>query len=305
MRIFFNGRILSTFLVAAVAVLLLCATDSRAEQKRLALLIGNSAYKNLGALKNPVNDVDAMNRSLKNAGFDVMLVKNADRATMGRAIDEFGEKLRGYEVGLFYFSGHGLQVDGINYLCPLYMSIQGQSDVQYEAVDAGKVLAKMEDAGNRMNIVILDACRNNPFKRSFRSMRSGLAQMDAPTGSFIAFATAPGNVALDGSGNNSPYVTNMINNMDKKGMTIETFFKQVRRGVMRDTNKKQVPWESSSLVGDFYFAGKGASGSSSSQASSAPAASQQQSAPAPTPAPAPRPKPQKSKSQQAMDSLLN
>ncbi len=300
------GRLCAFFFLAVVSVLLLSATDSMAKQDRLALLIGNSAYKKLGPLKNPVNDVAAMDRALRNSGFDVMVVKNADRAAMGRAIDEFGSKLKNYEVGLFYFSGHGLQVDGINYLCPLYMSIQGQSDVQYEAVDAGKVLAKMEDAGNRMNIVILDACRNNPFKRSFRSMRNGLAQMDAPTGSFIAFATAPGNVALDGRGNNSPYVTHMVNNMGQKGLSIETFFKQVRRGVMKDTNRKQVPWESSSLVGDFYFAGKGASGSSSSsQASSTPPASQQQAAPAPAPVSKPKPKPHKSKSEQAMDSLLN
>ncbi|WP_320171387.1 caspase family protein [Maridesulfovibrio sp.] len=294
-------------LLAVFSVMLLSASECLA-QKRLALLIGNSAYKKLGELKNPVNDVDSMNRALKNSGFDVLVVKNADRAAMGRAIDEFGSRLRNYEVGLFYFSGHGLQVDGINYLCPLNMSVQGQSDVQYEAVDAGKVLAKMEDAGNPMNIVILDACRNNPFKRSFRSIRSGLAQMDAPTGSFIAFATAPGNVALDGRGNNSPYVTNMVSNMGRKGLTIEKFFKQVRRGVMKDTGKKQVPWESSSLVGDFYFAGGGDSGSSSSgssQASSQPAASQQQAAPATAPVYKPKPKPQKSKSDQAMDSLLN
>lgn len=301
-----SGRGLLYCLFVVFSVLLFSATDCAAQQKRLALLIGNSAYKKLGALKNPVNDVAAMNRALKKSGFDVMVVKNADRATMGRAIDEFGRKLRNYQVGLFYFSGHGLQVDGINYLCPLYMSVQGQSDVQYEAVDAGKVLAKMEDAGNPMNIVILDACRNNPFKRSFRSMRNGLAQMDAPTGSFIAFATAPGNVALDGRGNNSPYVTHMVNNMGSKGLSIEKFFKQVRRGVIKDTNRKQVPWESSSLVGDFYFAGEGASGSaSSSQASSAPPASQQQAAPASAPAPRPKPKPRKSKSEQAMDSLLN
>ncbi|CCO22864.1 caspase family protein [Maridesulfovibrio hydrothermalis] len=286
------------FFLVIFSALLLAANDSLA-QSRLALLIGNSAYKN-GPLRNPVNDVSAMHKSLKQSGFDVMVVKNADRATIGKAIDEFGRKLKGYDVGLFYFSGHGLQVNGRNYLVPLHMKIQGQADVQYEAIDAGKVLAKMEDAGNRMNIVILDACRNNPFKRSFRSASNGLAQMDAPTGSFIAFATAPGDVALDGRGSNSPYVANMLSNMKKKNLTIEQFFKKVRRGVMKDTNKKQVPWESSSLVGDFYFGGKGASsGSSASQQTS----SQQQAAPAA--APAPRPKPRKSKSGQAMDSLLN
>ncbi|MFW5500736.1 MULTISPECIES: caspase family protein [unclassified Maridesulfovibrio] len=298
----FSFRLLSSLFVGAISVMLLSASDCLA-QKRLALLIGNSAYSKIGALKNPVNDVVAMNRSLKKAGFDVMVVKNADRNTMGRAIDDFGRKLKSYDVGLFYFSGHGLQVNGINYLCPLGMSVQGQSDVQYEAIDAGKVLAKMEDAGNSMNIVILDACRNNPFKRSFRSMRNGLAQMDAPTGSFIAFATAPGKTALDGRGNNSPYVTHMLSNMNSKGLTIEQFFKKVRQGVIKDTSRKQVPWESSSLVGDFYFSGKGSSGSSSSQASSQATTTQQQQTP--PPAPKPRPKPKKNKDEQVMDMLLN
>ncbi|WP_319763037.1 caspase family protein [Maridesulfovibrio sp.] len=288
------------FLVAAISTTLLFASDCLA-QKRLALLIGNSAYTKIGALKNPVNDVTAMNRSLTKAGFDVMVVKNADRSTMGRAIDDFGRMLKNYDVGLFYFSGHGLQVNGINYLCPLGMSIQGQSDVQYEAVDAGKVLAKMEDAGNRMNIVILDACRNNPFKRSFRSMRSGLAQMDAPTGSFIAFATAPGKTALDGRGNNSPYVTHMLSNMNRKGLTIEQFFKKVRQGVIKDTSRKQVPWESSSLVGDFYFSGKGSSGSSQSSSQSSTTTPQQQT---PPPAPPQTPKP-KNNGDEVMDMLLN
>ncbi|WP_320173577.1 caspase family protein [Maridesulfovibrio sp.] len=295
-------RLICSLFVAAISIMLLSASDCLA-QKRLALLIGNSAYTKIGALKNPVNDVVAMNRSLKKAGFDVIVVKNADRNTMGRAIDDFGNRLKSYDVGLFYFSGHGLQVNGINYLCPLGMSVQGQSDVQYEAIDAGKVLAKMEDAGNSMNIVILDACRNNPFKRSFRSMRNGLAQMDAPTGSFIAFATAPGQTALDGRGNNSPYVTHMLNNMNSKGLTIEQFFKKVRQGVLKDTSRKQVPWESSSLVGDFYFSGKGSSGSSSSQASSQSTTTQQQQTP--PPAPKPKPKPKKNKDEQVMDMLLN
>ncbi|WP_415715463.1 caspase family protein [Maridesulfovibrio sp.] len=298
MNMTFSLRLFCSFLLTAMAIMTLGASDCLA-QKRLALLIGNSAYKN-GPLKNPVNDVTAMDKALSKVGFDVMVVKDADRSTIGRAIDKFGSRLKNYDVGLFYFSGHGLQVDGINYLCPLGMNVQGQSDVPYEAIDAGKVLAKMEDAGNRMNVVILDACRNNPFKRSFRSGRNGLAQMDAPTGSFIAFATSPGRVAYDGKGRNSPYVTHMINNMNNKGMTIEKFFKQVRRGVMKDTEKKQVPWESSSMVGDFYFAGKG---SSSSQSSIQSSASQQQQTP--PPAPAPRPKPKKNKDEQVMDMLLN
>lgn len=297
----FSLRLICSFIAAAMSIMLFFAGDCLA-QKRLALLVGNSAYKN-GPLKNPVNDVIAMNKALSRAGFDVMVVKNADRSTIGRAIDNFGRQLKSYDVGLFYFSGHGLQVNGINYLCPVGMKLQGQSDVPYEAIDAGKVLAKMEDAGNRMNVVILDACRNNPFKRSFRSGRNGLAQMDAPTGSFIAFATAPGTTALDGRGNNSPYVTHMLNNMDHKGMTIEKFFKQVRRGVMKDTGKKQVPWESSSMVGDFYFAGQGSSASSSSssssQASSQPSNNQQQYTPPPPP------KPRKNKSDEVMDMLLN
>ncbi|SDK41506.1 Uncharacterized protein, contains caspase domain [Maridesulfovibrio ferrireducens] len=272
-------------------------------QSRLALLVGNAAYKN-GPLRNPINDINAMSNALKKSGFEVMVLKNGNRAQIGRAIDEFGRKLTKKDVGLFYFSGHGLQVKGRNYLVPIGMKVQGEADVQYEAIDAGRVLAKMEDAGNRMNIVILDACRNNPFKRSFRSAQNGLAQMDAPTGSFIAFATAPGTVALDGKGSNSPYVSHMVKNMGKKNLTIEKFFKTVRIGVIKDTSRKQTPWESSSLVGDFYFSGKSAAAQTQSQPSTVQSNKPPQSQSAPTPAPRPA-KPKKSKDDQILDMLLN
>ncbi len=284
--------------------LLIGSAQTSHAQSRLALLVGNAAYKN-GPLRNPVNDINAMSSALKSSGFEVMVLKNADRAQIGKAIDEFGRRLAKKDVGLFYFSGHGLQVKGRNYLVPIGMKVQGEADVQYEAIDAGRVLAKMEDAGNRMNIVILDACRNNPFKRSFRSAQNGLAQMDAPTGSFIAFATAPGTVALDGRGSNSPYVSHMVKNMSKKNLTIEKFFKTVRIGVIKDTSRKQTPWESSSLVGDFYFSGKSAGVAQSQPATVQSNKPPQQTQSAPAPAPRPTAKPKKSQDDQMLDMLLN
>ena len=131
--------------------------------------------------------------------------------------------------------------------------IEGQSDVRYEAVDAGFVLGKMEDAGNGLNIIILDACRDNPFARSFRSSEKGLAKMDAPVGSILAYATAPGSVAADGAGRNGLYTSKLLKYLPQPGLKIEDLFKQVRREVLAESGSGQVPWESSSLAGDFYF----------------------------------------------------
>ena len=157
---------------------------------RYALVIGNSDYQT-SPLNNTGNDADDMNDSLKSLGFKVILRKNSDQRNMEDAIRIFGKQLKDGGVGLFYFAGHGMQVEGRNYLIPIDAKIDSESDVKYEAVDAGRVLGKMEDAGNRLNIVILDSCRNNPFARAFRTDQRGLARMDAPAGSLIAYATSP------------------------------------------------------------------------------------------------------------------
>lgn len=221
-------------------------------EQRLALVIGNSAYKS-SPLRNPVNDARAMATALSETGFQVTLIEDAGRATMRRVIRDWGDQLARGGVGLFYYAGHGMQIRGRNYLIPVTADVQREDEVEDESVDVNTVLAKMESAKNMLNLVILDACRNNPFQRSFRSVAQGLAQMDAPTGTLISFATAPGSVAADGTGDNGLYTSHLLRAIRTPGLPIEQLFKQVRIGVTKDTGDKQVPWESSSLRGDFYF----------------------------------------------------
>jgi len=223
-----------------------------AHENRIALVIGNGAYK-AAPLRNPVNDASDIAGALESLGFSVSLKTDTDQRSMERAIRDFGKQLRTGGVGLFYYAGHGIQVKGRNYLIPIGAAIESESDVKYESVDAGRVLGKMEDAGNNLNIIILDACRDNPFARSFRSSERGLAKMDAPTGSILAYATAPGSVASDGPGRNGLYTSALLKHMMTSGVKIEDVFKKVRIEVVNDSGKKQVPWESSSLIGDFYF----------------------------------------------------
>ncbi|MEW6262341.1 MAG: caspase family protein [Thermodesulfobacteriota bacterium] len=240
------------------------SADIIASEKRLALVVGNGAY-DFSPLKNPVNDAKDMAVVLRRLGFQVIHKENADKREFVNAIQEFGRQLRSYEVGLFFFAGHGIQVGGRNYLIPVGAKVVTESEVEFEAVDAGRVLGFMEDAGNRVNIVMLDACRDNPFVRNFRSSTRGLARMDAPVGSFVAFATAPGSTAADGPGRNGVFTSNLLSHMETPGLKLEDAMKRTRVGVMRDTDKRQVPWESSSLTGEFYFVppGAGAAGGSS------------------------------------------
>jgi len=220
--------------------------------ERLALVVGNSAYQT-APLKNPINDAEDMAATLKKLDFKVILQKDADHRTMEETIRYFGRQLKNGGVGLFYFAGHGVQVEGRNYLIPVDAKIESVSDVKYEAVDAGRVLGKMEDAENQLNIVILDACRNNPYARTFRSEQRGLARMDAPTGSLIAYSTAPGEVASDGPDRNGIFTKYLIQHMMVPDLSIENLLKRVRIDVAKQTNGRQIPWESSSLMGDFSF----------------------------------------------------
>jgi formylglycine-generating enzyme required for sulfatase activity len=222
------------------------------QEKKTALVIGNSTYL-VSPLKNPANDAKAMAKALRELGFVVDERTDRGLIEMKQAIEAFGKSIRSGGVGLFYYAGHGMQVDGQNYLIPVDANIEGEAEVDFKAVNAGLVLAKMELARNSMNIVILDACRNNPFSRSFRSVNQGLASMNAPSGTLIAYATAPGSVASDGAGANGLYTSELVKTVKKPGLRIEDVFKQVRSGVQSQTGGKQVPWESSSLVGDFFF----------------------------------------------------
>ncbi len=235
------------FCLMVVTVWLIHLTSSlvlAAQERRIALVIGNGAYKS-APLRNPVNDATDIADALRKLGFSVVLRTNADQRTMEESIRKFGKQLRSGGAGLFFFAGHGLQIKGRNYLIPIGAAIESESDVKYESVDAGRVLGKMEDAGNNLNIIILDACRNNPFARSFRATDRGLAKMDAPTGSILAYATAPGSVASDGPGRNGLYTSALLKLMATPGLKIEDVFKQVRIEVAEASGKKQIPWESS------------------------------------------------------------
>jgi hypothetical protein len=236
--------------------------------QRVALVIGNADYK-LGPLLNPVNDARAISDALKAANFDVIKYENlATMADMKKAVREFGMRIQNGGVGLFYYAGHGMQVNGNNYLIPVQAEIYKEEEVEFESLDVNFVLAQMENAHNRMNIIILDACRDNPFSRSWRSASAakGLAFISAPAGTLIAYATAPGSVASDGSGNNGLYTEEFLKQIGRTGMKIEDVFKNVRAGVMERSKKMQTPWESSSLVGDFYFTEQESGSSGSAEA---------------------------------------
>jgi formylglycine-generating enzyme required for sulfatase activity len=236
-------------------------------ERKIALVIGNGNYKT-GPLRNPVNDAKLMASTLRELGFDVDERTNLSMNDMKEVIDRFGRKIQGGGIALFYYAGHGMQVKGNNYLVPVDADIKYEAEVDYKAVNAGLVLAQLEGVNNPMNIVILDACRDNPFARSWRSASRGLAQMSAPVGTIVAYATAPGSTASDGSGRNGLYTDALVRQMRVPGQKIEDVFKKVRTAVKNNSGGQQVPWESSSLEGDFYFAG--GSGSESQQTYSRP-----------------------------------
>jgi uncharacterized caspase-like protein len=222
-------------------------------ESRLALIIGNSSYKS-APLRNPVNDVRLMEQSLKDAGFTVLKAENASLRDMRRLVRDFGDKLKANGgVGLFYFAGHGVQVRGENYLVSVDSDIRAEDEVAEDSVNTSLVLEKMQTAGNRMNIVILDACRNNPFAASSRSAVNGLAAVNAPSGTLVAYSTSPGSVAYDGNGANSLYTQYLATALRQPGSRIEDVFKDVRAAVRKETGNKQTPWENTALEGQFYF----------------------------------------------------
>ena len=226
-------------------------SQSYAMEQRHALVIGNVQYET-GRLKNPANDATDVAAALQQAGFSVKLLKNARLSEMEEALELFGNKLKRGGVGLFYFAGHGFQVNGANYLIPIGAKIKKESDAKYQALDTDRVLDEMANANNGLNIVVLDSCRDNPFGHSFRSSSRGLAIIgSAPVGTLISYSTGPGQIARDGDGRNSPYTSALIEYIKKPGLTLEEVFKGVRQKVRAETG--QVPWELSSLEGSFYF----------------------------------------------------
>ena len=215
-------------------------------------MIGNGSYSS-NPLPNPPNDAGDVAAALEEVGFEVTLVLESDRDGMLRAITDFGRAIKNGGVGLFYYAGHAIQVGGSNYLVPIGADLDSEEYVPIEAVDVNQILARMDAASNRLNIVILDACRDNPFARSFRSATRGLAQTSAPSGTFLAYATAPGDVAADGFGRNSPYTEALLAALDEPGRKLEEVFKRVRAEVKEKTDGQQTPWTGSSITGDFYF----------------------------------------------------
>lgn len=226
---------------------------SRPAENRVALVIGNGSYTNTSPLRNAPNDAHEVAATLQSLGFDVVSGINLKQRDMKRLLRDFGKSLKAGGTGLFYYAGHGVQSKGHNYLIPIDADIQSETDVEDTAVDVNLVLEYMDEAQNGLNFVILDACRNNPFARSFRSASDGLAQVDAPTGTLIAYATAPGRVASDGMGENGLYTSELLKQMRVPGLSVTEMFMRVRAAVIKQTGGKQVPWEASSLVGTFSF----------------------------------------------------
>ncbi len=240
--------------VAIMGIALWLALSGQAlAAARVALVVGNGDYgPEIGKLKNPDSDAKLMAKTLEGLGFEVALVTDADQKAMKRAIREFGQKLRGTGadgIGLFYYAGHGVQVDGENYLLPIGAEIAAEGDVELEAVSASSILSQMQFAGNAINLVFLDACRNNPLSRNFRSGARGLARVDAPRGSFVGYSTAPGDVSVDGDNDNSPYALALVEELTQPGISIEEAHRAVRGKVLAATNQRQTPWDSSSLTG--------------------------------------------------------
>lgn len=230
--------------------------------RRVALVIGNSKYEHAPLLANPGNDARAVAAALKRLGFDVELGLDLTKARTDDYLRRFGDRLMGAQVGLFYYAGHGLQVDGVNYIAPVDARLVQERDLNYEVVRMDKVLMEM-DTARRVNLVFLDACRDNPLvenlARSMRQGRSaavgrGLAPMQAATGTLIAYATRDGSVALDGQGQqHSPYTQALLEVIETPGVEVGLMLRRVRERVMAATGEQQVPWEYGSLIGEFYF----------------------------------------------------
>jgi Caspase domain len=237
---------------------LMASFAAPAVAKNVALLIGNSNYS-VGQLANPANDANDLANTLRAIGFETIVRMNVDGDAMRSSIRDFGDKLKNNDgIGLFFFAGHGVQVNGENYLLPVSVPLRSEQDVEKYGVQANMVLRYMEDSKNRVNVVVLDACRNNPFIKTRSVKTRGLAPMDAPSGSLVAFSTAPGTEASDGSGRNGLYTKHLMASMKVPGLTVEQVFKRTREGVEveseREIGHKQSPREESSLKGgDIYF----------------------------------------------------
>ena len=250
----------SSRLFLVVGLLFVC--QPALAEKRVALVVGNSTYKAVNPLANPVNDANDISSALKDAGFDVVLGIDVDKRDFDARIRSFTELLENADVAIFFYAGHGLQVAGRNYLIPVDAKLQNERDLDFDAVNLDFILKQMElGRADKTNIVFLDACRDNPFTRNLaRSMGTrsasigkGLAQVDTGVGTFIAYSTQPGNVALDGTGRNSPFTAALAKHVLEPDHNLTSVMIQVRKDVLAATGGKQVPWDHSALTGEFYF----------------------------------------------------
>ncbi|MBP6014388.1 MAG: caspase family protein [Alphaproteobacteria bacterium] len=244
-------------LLVAGAAIWLSPSLRAAPEPRIALVIGNADYgSDIGRLKNPVNDARLMDSTLRGVGFQVVRLENANRKQMRQAIADFGRRLTQAgptAVGMFYYAGHGFQTSGRNWLVPVGAVVNSEADAEDETVRADYVLEQMDIARNQLNIVILDACRNNPFARSFRSSQRGLAPVQAPSNSVVGYATAPDDVAADGDDGNSPYTKALAQEIGSSSDRIEIVMTNVTANVKRATANRQSPFVSSSLDREFRF----------------------------------------------------
>lgn len=248
-------------LVVTLLANLFLAAPASAE-KRVALVIGNAAYVQSSVLANPVNDATEIAKALTEAGFEVIAGLDVDKRAFDTKVRDFARALGDADVALFYYAGHALQVSGRNYLVPIDAAMKGERDLDFETVGVDFVLRQMEiDRENKTNLVFLDACRDNPLARNLArsmgtrsaSVSQGLAQVQTGVGTFIAYSTQPGNVALDGAGRNSPFTQALVKGVRAPERNLTSMMVEVRKDVLAATGGKQVPWDHSSLTGDFYF----------------------------------------------------
>lgn len=263
------GKISAIFLLFVFSFSLFAASDSR-----YALVIGNSDYQYASPLKNPKNDSSDIAAALEDLYFETTLLQNATKQQIEIEVEKFLTKLKEEQsVGLFYYAGHGVQLQGDNFLVPIETQAGTDQQIKNQSFNIANLLSGMRKIKTATNIIILDACRDNPFKsiasagsrsaaptnsrglvnKNIPKLDTGLSKLNAPPNTLIAFATAPGRVAQDGYGRNSPYTNQLIESMQRSGLTVGQVFRQVRASVVAKTKGEQVPWESSSLIQDFYF----------------------------------------------------
>jgi caspase domain-containing protein len=256
----FRGSAIAACCVSLLAAIVLPAPA--AADKRVALVIGNADYTHAGRLPNPGNDANDMAAALKGVGIEVILGVNLDKRAFDGKVREFSRALANADAGILFYAGHGLQVGQRNYLIPVDAQLQSERDLEFEAVALDFVMRQMEiDREGKTNVVFLDACRDNPLARNLSramgtrsaSVGRGLAEVQAGVGSFIAYATKPGDVAVDGKGRNSPFTAALSKGVKGPGKSLTGIMVDVRKEVLAATANRQVPWDHSALIGDFYF----------------------------------------------------